>query len=114
MKSGPVPSGLYDIVKDVRDKRRISPFMAKAEKAFEVQGNKFVAKRDANLDYFSKTDIESLDRAIKEIGHLSFTSLKQKSHCPDYEAAGPDDVIPFDALVKTIPNGELLLKSLRS
>ena len=113
MRSGPVPSGLYDIVKDVRDKR-ISPFVEKAGNAFEIAGRRFVPKRDADLDYFSKTDIESLDRAIAEIGHLSFSALQQKSHGPEYEAADSNDEIPFDAFVKTIPNGELLLKALRS
>src|SRR6185436_8123129 len=83
MRSGPVPSGLYDIIKDVRDERRISPFVTKAREAFEISGKKFVPKRDAQIKYFSATDVESLDRAIKEIGNLSFTDLKNKSHGPD-------------------------------
>jgi len=114
MRSGPVPSNLYDIVKDVRDLRRISAFVTKAHAAFEIQGRKFIPKRDADLQYFSKSDLESLDRAMAEIEDLSFSALKKKSHGPDYEAADADDVIPFDAFVKTIPNGELLLKALRS
>jgi len=114
MDKGPVPSGLYDIVKDVRDNRRISPFVAKAKKAFEVQGTRFIARRDANLEYLSKSDIESLDKAIAEIGHLSFAALKAKSHGPEFKQADENDEIPFDAFVESIPNGKLLLKALRS
>ncbi len=114
MKSGPVPSGLYDIVKDVRDKRRLSAFATKAQTAFAVDGNTIVPKRDARPEFFSKTDVECLDRAIAEIGHLSFNALKDKSHGPDYEAADADDEIPFDAIAQTIPNGDLLIKALRS
>src|SRR5688572_12349539 len=85
MSKGPVPSGLYDIVKDVRDKRRLSAFVKKASEAFEIRGHEFVPKRDAELDYLSGSDREALDRAMREIEHLSFAELKARSHTPDYK-----------------------------
>jgi uncharacterized phage-associated protein len=114
MKSGPVPSGLYDIVKDVRDTRRISALATKAQEAFAVDGNTVVPSRDARLEFLSETDRECLNRAIAEVENLSFAALRDKSHGSDYEAADADDEIPFDAIVQTLPNADLLIKALRS
>src|SRR2546425_8378444 len=52
MKSGPVPSGLYDIVNDVRFKRVMSQLVANAEEAFAVKGLAIAPKRDARLEFF--------------------------------------------------------------
>ena len=108
MKDGPVPGGLYDLIKDVRDRRR-SPHSDKAQAAFRIEGNKIIPRRDANPEVFSKTDIECLDRAIKEIGHLSFDTLKKRTHDAAYDSADANGEMLLEAIVKTLPEGELIL-----
>ena len=114
MRSGVVPSGLYDFVKDVRDPRRQPTHGVDAKEALALEGHRLVPKREARLEFFSETDRECLDRAIEEMRTMDWTTLKVKTHGPDYEAADLDDEVPFDAIARTLPNGELLLKALRS
>ncbi|HXI26135.1 MAG TPA: Panacea domain-containing protein [Pyrinomonadaceae bacterium] len=109
MKDGPVPSGLYDLVKDVRDKRVKSPNYDKAQRVFRVECNRIIPHRDADLSFLSKTEIESLDRAITEIGPLSFDTLKRRSHDDAYESADPNGDMSLEAIVRTLPDAELIL-----
>jgi hypothetical protein len=113
MRSGVVPSGLYDFVKDVRDPRRPPSYGVNAREAFALEGHRIVPKREARLEFFSETDRESLDRAIEEVRTMDWNTLKARTHGTDYDAADLDDEVPFDALAMTLPNGELLLKALR-
>lgn len=112
MKDGPVPSGLYDIVKDVRDRRRLSAHVTKAQSSFEVKGNTIIPRRDADLEFLSKTDIDCLNRAITEIESLSFGELKDKSHDSAYEGADPNGEIPIEAIAAMLPNGEAIAKAI--
>jgi len=113
MKDGPVPGGLYDIVKDVLDRRRISAQLTRAQSSFEVKGNTIIPRRDADLEFLSKTDIECLSRAIDEIENLSFGELKDKSHDAAYEGADPNGEIPIEAIAATLPNGDAIAKAIR-
>jgi uncharacterized phage-associated protein len=108
MKDGPVPSGLYDIVKDVRDTHR-KPQTLRARSAFKVDGNEIIPSRDADLDFLSKSDVRALDRAIEEIGSLSFAKLKKLSHDSAYGKADPNGEIPYDAIIETLPSADLIL-----
>lgn len=108
MKDGPVPSGLYDIVKDVRDNRR-KQMTPKARSAFRVEGNLIVPLRNADLSFLSKSEMKVLDRAIAEVGPLSFAKLKRASHDKAYEKADPNGEIDYDEIVKTLPNADLVL-----
>jgi uncharacterized phage-associated protein len=112
MKDGPVPGGLYDIVKDVRDRRRLSTQTSKAQSSFEVKGNTIIPRRDADLEFFSKTDTECLSRAISEIQNLSFGELKDKSHDAAYEGADPNGEIPIEAIAAMLSNGEAITKAI--
>jgi hypothetical protein len=114
MKSGVVPSGLYDYVKDVREPDRPPSHGIDAREAFDLNGFRIVPKRDPKLEYLSKSDIECLDQAISDIPKMDWKTFYNATHGEDYEAADRDDEIPFDAVVRTLPNGELLLESLRS
>jgi hypothetical protein len=114
MRSGVVPSGLYDFVKDVREPHRSPSHGVDARQAFELSNYRIVPKREANLEYLSTSDRECLDQAIKDMKRMDWNSLHKATHGADYDAAERDDEIPFDAVVRTLPNGELLLESLRS
>ena len=77
---GPVPQTTYDILKE-------DPLLMEAldeEHPFMVikKGSKptVIPKREAQLEYFSKSDIEALDYAIKNYSSMSFRDLTDVSH----------------------------------
>lgn len=113
MKSGVVPSGLYDFVTDVAE-GRVSRYGVDASEALSLNGYRLQPKRDPNLDHLSKTDIKCLDKAIDDVRKMSWDAFSKATHGPDYQAADLNDEVPFDELAKTLPSGESLLKALRS
>ena len=107
MSHGPVPSGAYDIVKYARgDGYCLSDIPIGG--AFAVQDNDIVPHRAADRDLLSESDVECLDWAIAAYGHLSFGELRRLSHDAAYEAADRNDLIPLQAIVRSLPDGELL------
>lgn len=113
MKSGVVPSGLYDFVTDVKD-GRLGRYGIDASEAFSLNGYRIMLKREPDLNLLSKSDLECLDHAIGEVAKMSYAVLYRATHGSDYEAAEFNDEIPFDEIAKTLPSGEELLKALRS
>lgn len=93
---GPVPLNLYGAVKANRSEtfgtdwaKQQLPSMFKDTISFagEDAPNVLLAKRNADLDYLSESDIQCLDESIKENAHLTFNQLKEKSHdCAWHEA----------------------------
>lgn len=80
LQYGPVPQTTYDILKE-------DPLLMEAldeEHPFVVikKGSKPTVKprRKAQLEYFSKSDIEALDYAIENFSSLSFRELTDVSH----------------------------------
>lgn len=81
MKDGPVPSSIYDLLKDIRDKRRSFFKKRNDGDALDVSADSVITpKALANLDHFSKTDLECLDSAISETKTMSYEARKVKSH----------------------------------
>ena len=114
MSKGVCPSGLYDFVTDVKKGRRLGGRGVDPSDAFSLRGFKIVPKRPPNLDYLSKSDLESLDRAIRDIKEKGWFWLYKTTHGPDYKAAKRNGEVPFDEMAKTLPSGDLILKALRS
>jgi uncharacterized phage-associated protein len=108
MRHGPVPSAMYDLAKYARGDGFCGVDLPINE-AFAVQGNTIIPHREANLDLLSESDIECLDAAIKEYGGLSFSKLKRLSHDAAFTSADQNDIIPLEAIVKSLPNSDLLL-----
>jgi uncharacterized phage-associated protein len=61
MKQGTTPSNTYDLLKEVAE----TPI-----DAFKLDEYQIIACRDANLDYLSESDIESLDLIIELYGNV--------------------------------------------
>jgi uncharacterized phage-associated protein len=113
MSHGAVPSGAYDLIKYARGDGLCWSSIP-IEEAFTVQGYNIVPHRRANLDLLSESDVECLDAAIAQYGHLSFRKLRAICHNDAaYKAADENDVIPLEAIVRTLPDGELLLDYLQ-
>ena len=113
MKDGPVPSGTYDLIKDVRDPWRKSAFADVAREAFEIVGNTVKPLRTPNLDFLSESDLESLDSSIHTVGNLSYSSLRRMSHDDAYRSADFNGEISIEAIAATLPSGQKLIKELR-
>lgn len=108
MSHGPVPSGVYDLVKYVRGDGILWTNIP-VDEAFGLDGYNIIPRREPNLDLLSESDIECLDAAIEQYGRMSFGRLKALSHDKAFKSADQDDFIPLEAIIKSVPNGELLL-----
>ena len=76
MKFGPVPSGTYDLIKDVRRHRTHSNNYDHAAASFQLVGDdRIKVIRDVNEDLFSDSDIECLNQSIQEHGSKPFDVL---------------------------------------
>lgn len=103
MKYGTVPS----LVRDLIEKNRLafgSNFIRTLSAAFDVNGNLIEAKRFAKTKFFSKSDIQCMQRAYREYGSLPFDKLRDLNHehvawKTTWEAC-PNGAISFDLLIE--------------
>ncbi len=109
MLHGPVPSGLYDIIKFVRGDG-LFEMPVPAKEAFCVRDYyNIVPTREPNLEYLSESDIECLNESIATYGVKSFTELKQISHeDAAFQGADRNDFISMEQLAKSVPDGQVL------
>lgn len=80
MDNGPVPSFAYDVLKGV-----LSPEVRSLAEGALIAIDRFrhpsyEAGRCARLEYFSKSDLECLDRAIDHCRGRSFGSISDETH----------------------------------
>ena len=82
LQDGPVPSVLYNCIKeDPYCDRQLKQMLEQAiAKGGDDAYYMLSAKRMANTDYLSKSEIEELDKSIKENAYLPYNILKNKSH----------------------------------
>lgn len=111
MKHGPVPSGIYDILKDICRNADL-PIVKKAKGLLEIKDYNVKSLEDADLDYFSESDILCLNKAIKKYGHKTFKQLTDLSHDQAWDSAGENDFIEIQDIAKTFENSEALLEHL--
>jgi hypothetical protein len=114
MKHGPVPSGIYDILKAVRGDGDFL-FGEEISKSFKVVDRKLVRPhREANLDELSESDREALDWAIREYGRLSFDELTKASHDSAWHAADEDEFMTVEDIARATPDGDRLVAYVRN
>lgn len=89
LKYGPVPTRLYDAVKELDN-----PSMILSEELSEViqfagedAPNVLLPKRDADLKFLSQSEIEALDESIEENKSLTFGQLMASSHDEAWDEA---------------------------
>lgn len=114
LKDGPVPSGTYDLVRDVQNPTRQSPNANKARAAFSLDGYQVKPLRDCDATFLSRSDIKCLDDAINEIGHLPFGSVKALSHDAAYHSANLNGEISVEDIASTLPDSKALIEQLHS
>lgn len=108
MKYGPVPSGIYDLVKIVRGDSNIYSYFAKKThqineiKAFFKVSNKFLNPlRPADMNYLSATDVAELDNAIEQYKDVNFDNMTLLSHGSAWDKTwnSPNDEIPIEDIL---------------
>lgn len=92
MKDGPVPSKLYDLVKEAKVKA-LTPSAKKLSLGFKLDKASddrahIVAQAPLDPMQLSRSDIAALDRTIETFGAMSFAQLRKITHdTPAYEKA---------------------------
>ena len=89
LPDGPVPSELYDCIKGVTccDRELRDMLEKNVSKGTDDAYYMLEAKRNADLDYLSKADIEELNNSSSENANLSYGDLRAKSHGKEWERA---------------------------
>ena len=111
MSHGAVPSMAYDMIKFVKgDSEIYCDDWNVLRESFIVEDDiNLTPVRNANLEYLSKTDRQSLDKSIIDYGALSFSALKRISHKDTaYKKADINDSIPLEAIIESLPNSDEL------
>lgn len=80
MPYGPVPSKIYDGVKQ-------STFFPLFRQTLNTDGNAVISDQEPNMKLLSKTDVECLSESIQENKDLQFWDLVNKSHKEAYNNA---------------------------
>lgn len=113
MDDGPVPTNLYDIVKEVDNRghwngeRKSMIFTS----LFSINKNMFVKPlKDADLDFLSISDIEELDKSIEKYGALSHELLSTISHAYAWQRTSRNSAMDLDNILRENGEGEDFIK----
>ena len=108
MNYGPVPSNVEDIFKAVRGDSFFSQYADDIRKESFDFSNKFILhpKREADLDYLSESDLESLDFAIEKCKNLTFQQLTDMSHDLAWNNTQRDRAISVKDILREIGDDE--------
>ena len=113
MKDGPVPSRIYDILKTIRGDS-IFPDDKGFGNILSISGNHYILpKINSNIDIFSESNLECIDKSIQENKHLSFKELKNKSHDAAYNKATKDDKISYRNMAKVLGASKEIIAYMR-
>lgn len=89
LTDGPVPSELYNSIKkdNLYDTELASMIDRVVVKGKDDAYYMLAAKREANTDYLSISEIEELDKSIDENASLPYGELRTKSHGEEWRRA---------------------------
>ncbi len=116
LKYGPVPTHLYDAVKELPNPQmRLSEDLAEVVQfAGEDAPNVLLPKREANMNFLSKSEVDALNEAIAENESLTFGQLRRKSHDAAWDEAhrrvNGTNVISPVAMAKVMNADEAILE----
>lgn len=104
MQMGPVPSNAYDLVKAIRDGKKL-PFDLAAPVSL-LEDHTVVPHRSADTDYFSGSDLLCIDEVIELSNSVDLGDI---SHDEAWQSAERNRIMPLEAIISTLNNsGELL------
>lgn len=100
---GPVPQGAYDAARALEDGRN-NPFPSELlHAALSRFGQQLVPRRDPDLQELSKSDVECLDEAIRDLAFDSFDQVKAKTHDAAWTQTARACHISVEALIDALP-----------
>ena len=107
MQYGPVPSNVEDIFKALRGDSFFSDCVDDLKSYFDFT-NKYilVAKKEADLDYLSESDLECLNNAIEKCKNKTFSQLTDMSHDLAWNSAKRDRAIPIKDILREAGDDE--------
>lgn len=94
MEYGPVPSWIYDLIKENAINSQI----------VEVQGFNVKPLRRENIEELSESDIECLKNSLYEYGNKSFPELTEESHDATWKAGKMNRKFTKNEFLLTFPN----------
>lgn len=94
MQYGPVPSNVYDMLKNIKDSDSWRHFEG-IEAFFDVQGFAVTPKQSPDMDELAESDIECLEEALAENQGCTFEQLTRKSHGLAWQRAGQNAPMSF-------------------
>lgn len=101
MEYGPVPSAIYDMIKAVRGDGHSKIPLQELRKYFSVSNKMMVTPLcNADTDYLSESDIETLDFAIEKYGRLQWEDLVKKSHAYAWSETAMNHAISVENILK--------------
>ena len=114
MQYGPIPSGVYDLLKSVKNSFSF-PGEAQQDQPFTIK-TKFIVSplRLPDLEWLSSSEIVCLDEAIANYGYLSFGELTELSHDVAWHSTPVNEEIKIEAIVASIGNPDGLLEHLQN
>ena len=89
MEYGPVPSAIYDLVKN-----NYYPTI------FDIKGYSVIPKSNANTSLLSVSDMKELDESIKKYGNLDMGVLTELSHGYAWNSASKHGYISVEDILK--------------
>lgn len=117
MEHGPVPSGVYDMLKERHLNYKGNVRFPSTQGSIEAFGKYSVrALRKPDLDWLSDSDIKCLDEAIQRYGHYDFGTRTKESHGVPWEKTWkerPYSPISLDLIVESIGEPEGLREYLQ-
>lgn len=89
LPDGPVPTMLYDCIKGGNecDAELRSMINAAVARGYDDAAYMLCPKREPDMDYFSKADLQVLDESINENASLGYGQLREKSHGSAWQLA---------------------------
>ncbi len=104
LEFGPVPTITYDLVKEdfsFRTEDMADAFYSALSVSDTPNGHKaFTAKRPPDLDWFSVSDIECMEKAFNAFSDRSFAEIMDNTHRePEWRAAGENGKIDYEKIL---------------
>ncbi|MBI1931577.1 MAG: SocA family protein [Ignavibacteriales bacterium] len=108
---GVTPSDSYDILKGIRGDGN-PEYDEYYGNDIEIKDKIVTAKRNPEVNYLSKSDIECLDKAIDKVLSKSFSENKKNAHDKTYDADSEHFISLMDFIVD-LPQKDKILRRLQ-
>ena len=90
---GPVPANISDLLEQMK---RAGELDQKKHKYGKTKRSVFTAKREANLENFSREQIAEVDKAINELTWMKSDEVSELSHKRLWRVSRMDELIPYE------------------